>query len=93
MRHEKLRVCGDCDAKPGSPHESGCDVERCSVCGCQWIGCGCEGHDPLFARWTGLWPGSAEANEMGIDLNDMWMYRKQFFIKPGGDSETDTEEA
>ena len=55
-----------CGAKPGAPHESGCDVERCSVCGGQKLKCECKGHDPQFARWTGLWPGEAEALALGL---------------------------
>jgi len=65
-----LPNCHDCGAKPGETHMPGCDTERCSVCGGQKIGCHCEGHDPYFARWTGLWPGEAEA--MALDLWCKW---------------------
>ena len=34
--------CGDCGAKPGHYHHSGCDCERCPVCGGQLISCHCE---------------------------------------------------
>ena len=62
---DHLHDCHDCGAKPGEIHQDGCDTEVCSVCGlqrlqCLWIG-SCRGHDKAFARWTGLWPGIAEA--------------------------------
>jgi len=66
----QLRNCHDCGAKPGEPHRDGCDVERCSVCGGQRLQCECDGHDPLFSRWTGIWPGTAEADYLGMDLNE-----------------------
>jgi len=62
----EISNCHDCDAKPGQPHNGGCDVERCSVCGGQRIQCVCKGHDPLFARWTGIWPGAAECAILGL---------------------------
>lgn len=80
-----LKRCHDCGVAPGSPHTGSCDVEVCSVCGGQRLGDDCTGHDPLFARWTGLWPGSAEADALGLTLNDLYstrMYRDAFFIKP-----------
>ena len=67
---DTLRNCHDCGVKPGQIHLDGCDTERCSVCGTQLISCGCTKHDKAFARWTGLWPGSAEAEALGLDLND-----------------------
>lgn len=95
-----LSRCPSCDVEPGKPHHHGCDVERCSVCGAQRAGCDhgeCKGHDPLFARWTGMWPGESEALALGIvlrpinddgepvpDLNRFYVdgYYKAFFIKP-----------
>ena len=34
--------CGDCSAKAGGYHHSGCDCERCPVCGGQLLSCDCE---------------------------------------------------
>ncbi len=81
---EELRLCHDCNAEPGQAHLSGCDTEQCSVCGGQYIQCGCAGHDSAFARWTGLWPGFAEAKCLGMDLNEFHMSGTSniFFIKP-----------
>lgn len=84
MEKETITDCHDCGAKPGQPHQDGCDTERCSVCGEQKIQCHCKGHDKAFARWTGLWPGYAEAASLGIDLNEFHRkrYNEIFFIKP-----------
>jgi len=80
----ELHNCHDCGAKPGEMHGDGCDTERCSVCGGQRIGCDCEGHDKAFARWTGIWPGKAEAEYLDVDLNTFDVkYADLFFIKPG----------
>jgi len=87
---EEIRDCPDCAAKPGREHLPGCDVERCSVCGRQAISCGACGEerpgefDPAFSRWTGLWPGHAEAEALGVDLNQFHVkgYHKVFFVKP-----------
>jgi hypothetical protein len=80
----RLDTCLDCGVEAGRVHIAGCDVERCSVCGGQWISCMCRGHDPQFARWTGFWPGELESKALNIDLNEMYVkeYYKAFFIKP-----------
>lgn len=80
----KLTNCHDCGAKPNEIHGENCDVERCSECGLQRLCCDCENHDKQFARWTGFWPGQAEAEYLGVGLNDFIMegYYKVFFIKP-----------
>ena len=62
-----LKNCHDCGAKPGETHDPGCDVERCSCCGGQRLGCGCDpgAHDPEESKWTGEWPGVAECRKLG----------------------------
>lgn len=83
---EIVRTCPDCGAAPGAVQSSNCDVERCSVCGAQRLGCNCPGHDRRFARWTGFWPAAAESDALGIDLNEFHsrgLY-KALFIKPTG---------
>jgi len=87
---EKMANCPDCGVEPGQVHQDGCDVERCSVCGSQALGCECSTaerswHDKAFARWSGFWPGSLESDSMGIDLNEFYRRRlnKVLFVKPG----------
>ena len=60
--------CPGCNAKPGSMHYGGCDVERCYSCGYQLISCSCKEelvHDNRMS-WTGKWPGIAECEEFGL---------------------------
>lgn len=78
-----LTNCHDCAAKPGEHHKDGCDVERCSDCGGQFISCGCGNatHDKDFAKWNGIWPGLAEAQHLGMDLNQFGEYSDIFFVK------------
>ena len=79
-----MKNCHDCGAKPGEIHKENCDTERCSVCGGQRLFDDCEGHDKAFARWSGFWPGSLEAEAMGIGLNEFQSrgFADKLFIKP-----------
>ncbi|MFZ2150529.1 MAG: hypothetical protein WAZ12_01885 [Candidatus Absconditicoccaceae bacterium] len=79
-----LSKCPSCNTKIGQIHKPGCEIEICSACGKQRISCYCKGkHDPAFARWTGIWPGKAEAKFLCIDLNDFHAnFAKVFFVKP-----------
>lgn len=84
---KKLSNCPACKVAPGKQHKSGCDIEICSACGTQRISChvisNCKGeHDALFARWTGIYPGRAEADYLGMDLNEFSSISKAFFVKP-----------
>jgi hypothetical protein len=58
--------CPCCGAKPGEWHRRGCDVEQCPHCGGQAVRCDSNA-DPIplddRLRWTGQWPGEAEAVE------------------------------
>ncbi len=86
MNENKLRDCPDCGVKPGEIHEDNCDVERCSVCGDQFLSCSDDEllHNKAFARWTGIWPGELESKYLGVDLNEFYVkgYEQIFFVKP-----------
>jgi len=62
----KRDKCYDCCAYPGELHEDGCDVELCSMCSGQRISCRCDpSHEVVRLKWTGEWPGVADAVEFG----------------------------
>jgi hypothetical protein len=56
--------CPDCGTAIGQPHKDDCDVERCSSCGQQRIGCACTDHNPAKSVWTGEWPVQPSMEEV-----------------------------
>jgi hypothetical protein len=68
----KVQNCYACDARPGTLHKLGCDIEQCPYCGHQLLSCehfffGADEPPPVEDRlpWTGEWHGEAEAREFG----------------------------
>jgi hypothetical protein len=72
------------------------------VCGGQRLCCSEEGHDANFARWTGIWPGSAELEYLkkegllpqSANLNDIYTTKvngmplyQMLFVKPSKENE------
>jgi len=80
----ELDNCFSCGVVAGKIHKKKCDIERCSVCGGQYVSCRCDGNDKQFSRWTGFWPGELECKSLNMDLNTFYMtsMHKIFFIKP-----------
>jgi hypothetical protein len=60
--------CPCCGVLPGEWHLRGCEVEQCPYCGGQALRCDSP-DDPIplddRLRWTGQWPGEAEAIQFG----------------------------
>ncbi|MGW0822478.1 hypothetical protein [Streptomyces sp. NPDC002845] len=65
MTTDRAQRCPDCSVLPGQLHQERCDVARCALLGRQRRGCGHSGTD-CNTRWTGQWPGFAEATEYGF---------------------------
>lgn len=77
--------CHDCGVGIGEYHQVGCDVARCSECGGQRLSCYCQ--DGNGGVWSGIWPGTIEALELGFvccwedtkewvaDLNELARHR------------------
>lgn len=42
--------CHDCGVEEGQLHELGCDMERCSICGGQFISCDCDFEEKVKKR-------------------------------------------
>ncbi|MFI7448105.1 hypothetical protein ACIBQX_11455 [Nonomuraea sp. NPDC049714] len=57
--------CPDCQVEPDGPHEIGCDVARCPLCGTQQLQCREHEFAEVFAIWTGAWPGNVECEREG----------------------------
>jgi hypothetical protein len=80
----ELDNCFNCKVVAGKIHKNRCDIERCSVCGGQYVSCKCEQHDKQFAYWTGFWPGELECKALNMDLNTFYITGMHtiFFVKP-----------
>jgi len=66
-------TCSDCAVEVGDPHQNGCSVARCTLCGFQRIICQ-HGSQPVGwgQIWTGLFPGTIEVRSgVAKDLNEL----------------------
>src|SRR5689334_12652052 len=52
-RQPTSSACPECGVMPGEPHLDDCSVQRCSICGSQWISCECPDHETSNSAWTG----------------------------------------
>ena len=59
------RPCPDCGVAPGDHHLDGCDVERCPLCGHQFLSCSCRSNDG-GQPWSGVWPGVEDCQRLGF---------------------------
>lgn len=84
MKLHGMKRCPECGASIGEIHNDGCEIEICSVCGGLYHRCKCNDHDKEFARWSGIYPGLAEATFLGIDMKTFHRsgLAKKIFIKP-----------
>ncbi len=60
--------CPVCGSRMYAPHDDGCPIAKCSVCGGDKIKCTCKDHDPTFYPWLGTLPGRFEAFSLDIVL-------------------------
>ena len=70
IQERELVDCPDCGVAPGEPHEDGCDIPYCTVCGSQRLAChllgdDCAGHDPRANVWEGEKDSKRECREFG----------------------------
>jgi hypothetical protein len=70
LQIHSLENCPGCGVAPGHVHVPGCLAELCSHCGHIRRGCKSEAHDPVFSRWTGIYPGVAECFALGLIKDD-----------------------
>lgn len=63
---EQRDRCPDCEVAIGQLHKRGCDVERCSYCGLQAIGCKHRVPDDDRLPWTGTMPGVDDCHRLGL---------------------------
>lgn len=70
---EANSTCHDCGVKPGEKHHYGCDVDICTTCGQQVMGC--EHAEPGI--WDGLWPGVKECKEMKLIVTSEKGYQER----------------
>jgi hypothetical protein len=69
-----MNRCPDCLVDAGTPHEDGCDVALCTVCGFQRITCMHDASAHGWGQvWTGLIPGTIEVRSgVAKDFNELW---------------------
>jgi hypothetical protein len=80
----ELDNCFSCKVVAGKIHKNRCDIERCSVCGGQYVSCKCEQHDKQFAYWNGFSPEFLISKALNLDINTFYLIgmHKIFFVKP-----------
>jgi len=87
-----MQKCHDCGVSEGELHEYGCDMERCPICGGQFISCGCSNqyvnrvpyivYPNICVRCGKLWPEMFDVPDCHWDRVVELAQRRNILCRP-----------